>query len=369
MTRLSLTTILLGLCLAVFGCESDDPEATDTDAGAGGAGGGGEAGPAQDYVATGASLEACMPAPSYFPGDEWPECISDSGMYELAGESTPSSAARVVAFEDIGELLWRNTLAASPEAFTNAAAIYGEEGGVGSRVTRRYDSHIEKPADANCRDEDAGEKWPEYCVGPASIEPLILDALAAGAEGTDPAENARRVEAGLLWFYYVSAFKEANSCAGKAKDCDSCWAYYSGGVQPGEDAFGLAGIVQEIEPETHQAVMDAALAVRCWRDIDDAEVSEDPDLHQQALNQLDPALDRALAAVLISRLKTFPDAEGVHKDSQWAFLEVLGPVIDRAARNADATMADELLAMWATPQDLDAARAIEILNTLFPCPY
>ncbi|MCA9561687.1 MAG: hypothetical protein KC583_24235, partial [Myxococcales bacterium] len=189
-----------------------------------------------------------------------------------------------------------------------------------------------------------------------------------GALGNEPSLNAARVEGALLWFLYVSVFKESNTCTGAAKDCDSSWAYYGGGEQA-DGGLGYAGYVRELEPDTHQAVFNGLLAVRCWRDLDDGETAEDLALRDRALAQLDSALDRSLAVILIDRLETFAAAEGQAKADAWAFLEILGPVIDRAARNVDAGAADRLVATWSgRPEDADPAGAIADLEALFPCP-
>lgn len=311
-----------------------------------------------------------MPAEDAYPGDAWDACVSDDGAYHQFGESPPSSIGRVVAFEEIADLLWRQAGAIAVDNFIDAQILYGEDGGVGSRVVRRYDSHIPAPEGANCRDENAGEMWPEYCVGPAAIEPVILAAFDAAIMGEAPRENARRIEAGLLWFYYVSTFKEANSCVAAAKDCDSSWAYYSGGEQI-DGGLGLAGVIRgvgEAGVAAHEAIFQGILAVQCWRDLDPGETAEDADLMARAHGQLDRALDHGLALVLGARIAMWAEA-GDAAPEHWAFLQVLGPVIDRAAQNVDADLAAELAALFAgTAADFDAARAVEILAGLFPCP-
>ena len=98
--------------------------------------------------------------------------------------------------------------------------------------------------------------FPDYCVGPARIQPVILGALQQGAMGVgDPLVNAARVEAGLLWFFYVSQYKESYTCTTKAKDCDSAYAYYTGG-EPARGGIGLAGRVAEADPAAHDRAWD-----------------------------------------------------------------------------------------------------------------
>ncbi len=130
--------------------------------------------------------------------------------------------------------------------------------------------------------------------------------------------------------------------------------------------LGLSKYVREIEPATHQAVFDGILAVRCWREVDnDPMSSSQPEVHQRALRQLDTALERALAAVLIDRLRTWNGTDA----AAWAFLQIMGPVADRAARAVDPAKADTLAAAWAgdgTSQDAEAL--IGHLEALFPCP-
>ena len=51
----------------------------------------------------------------------------------------------------------------------------------------------------------------------AGTDDPLNKAFADGASGNEPLANAARVEAGLLWFLYVSTYKEANSCASKER--------------------------------------------------------------------------------------------------------------------------------------------------------
>ncbi|MFN3200319.1 MAG: hypothetical protein ACE366_18115 [Bradymonadia bacterium] len=311
----------------------------------------------------------CMPGETYYPGDAWDACISDDGMFNAVRPENISTIPRVASYEEIGDLLWRVDGDPSGEAFIDANIEYGLDEGLGSRVIRRYDSRIDVPEGANCRDENAGELWPDYCVGPGKILPILNAAFDAGAVGTEPRLNARRVEAALLWFLHVSSFKEANSCAGKAVDCDSAWGYYGGGGQPGGDmAFGFGGVVQSIDTDAHEAIMQALLAVRCWRDLDDAEVAENGDLHQQALDQLEPALDRGLAVVLMHALEQY--AQGGDAAAEWwAYLEVLGPTVETGARRrGDDAAADRLVAFFTGGAPDDIEPAMGDLEMLFPCP-
>ena len=291
------------LALLLAACGTDDPAETPPAEGEGEGDCTAQTAPALGGGVTG----ACDAADDAYPAG-WDACVSDDGTWHLAGEDHPSSAARVAAYEAIGELLWNNECVPSSEDFVTAQGIYGEDGGVGSRVARRYDAHLDKPADADCKAEDAAQKWPDYCVGPAKIEPMILDAFAKGIAGEDPGANALKIRSALLWFYFVSTYKEAFTCADKAKDCDSAWAYFTGGKQEDETQLGLAGEVHALDPAVHAAVFDALLAVRCWRDLDSAEQAEDDALHQRALAELDRALNRAWEVVAVPDVPSVSDA-------------------------------------------------------------
>lgn len=361
------TVLRIGLvcALAAFGCDDDDTDigaGADMGGGAGGAGGaGGGAG------GEGGGL-ACDAEADDYPGDAWDACISDDGAYVLAGDSAPSSIARVAAFDQMGDLLWAGGEPSS-EAFIDAQIIFTDDEGIGSRVGRRYDSHVEAPAGANCRETATATPYPDYCVGPVQMLPIINDAFDAGAlEQGNAFAHARRVEAGLLWFLYVSTYKEANTCFGTAKDCDSAWAYFGGGNTASDPASGLGARVQAIDSGAYAAMFDALLAVRCWRDLDEGEIAEDDALFNQADAQLDTALDYAYSLVIIANLQAYAaTAAGPEKDGRWAGLEVFGTSIDRAARARDAAAADRLAAVFASDEP-DADAAISELEILFPCP-
>jgi hypothetical protein len=53
-----------------------------------------------------------------------------------------------------------------------------------------------------------------------------------------------------------------------------------------------------------------------------------------------------------------------------AFVGVLGPFLDRAARAIDPAKADALKAQYtaATPAQVDVAQAQQLLDQLFSCP-
>ena len=368
--------LLTSLTFAMIACEDDDPMTTPM-AGVVTAGEttGGVAGEVAGEMAgemAGKEISCERPETDY-PSEALPMCISDDGIYELAGANTPSSAARVAAYELIGDLLWRNANP-TPENFIQAELIYAEDGGVGSRVTRRYDAHLPKPEGADCSAEDAGSQWPEYCTGPGQIEPLILNAFAAGNQGQEPQINAARIRAGLLWFFYLSVYKEAYTCAGKTADCDSHWAYHNGAKQRDEAPIGLGGEIEATSSEAYDAIFDAHLAVRCWRDLDSAEVAEDEELHVQVLDQLDRALDYGYARMVAAQLRSLseaPDEIGLR-----VTLSILGPTLSRAVLEArpETDIAD-WTDRWASISDLSAAidpaqiaETADTLEATLPCP-
>jgi len=359
MDSLRILTLALSLAGALSACEAKDPSSSPEGGGAAGRPAGGEGGVEPAPVL----MERCEPLSEDYPSDAWGACISDNGRYELAGESTPSSAARTAAYEQIAELLWRQQRP-SPEDFIQAELIYAEAEGLQSRVARRYDSHLDKPEGADCSLEDAGERWPAYCVGPAQIDPLIGEAFLQGVMGQAPAQNAKRVQAGLLWFSYVSAYKEANSCAAKAKDCDSHWAYTNGGTQRDEEPLGFGGWAQRANPSSYEQLFDAHLAVRCWRDLDGGELAEDMELMSQALAQLDRALDFALTQGLLVELMALSEAQGERAEALRAGLAALGPVLGRSleARGLLNEGRAAWEGRWASLADEDIAALITLLS-------
>lgn len=87
------------------------------------------------------------------------------------------------------------------------------------------------------------------------IEPMLNDAFAAGAAGKDPVLNAARVEAALLWFLFVSPYKETRTCATAQADCDSGWAYYTGGDDDRTlEGRGFARYVRARSKQAHDAI-------------------------------------------------------------------------------------------------------------------
>jgi hypothetical protein len=226
-----------------------------------------------------------------------------------------------------------------------------------------------------CRDltPDQQAQNAERCVGPALIQPILNDAFDSGIAGEDPEVNAARIEAALLWFLYVSTHKELSTCVGSQGDCDSGWAYFTGGHQHDETQLSLAAYVQDLEAETFDRAFDGVLAVDCWDDLDppagDPPARSNLELRDLAISQLDRALLRGVALIVIARLEALAVAEGDERDATWSFIEILGPVLDREAAARDGAAAGRLAAAWASgPDAIDVEATICDLETVFHCP-
>jgi len=346
------------------GC-GDDGGSTD-------AGGGSDAGPGELCDPPGdPDPGSCTPmASDYSPGpdDEWPACVSDDGRYHRI-QPTISSIARVMAFEEIGELLFDPTTDPASADFVEARMIYQEDEGIDSRVVRRYDPHFDVPDGTDCTADGVPETYPDYCVGPAQLQPIVLDAFAAGIDGMEPRVSAARIEAALLWFFYASHYKEGLTCTTKAKDCDSAYAYYTGG-EPARCGIGLARNVNEADPHAHDRAWDGLLAVRCWRDLDDGETAMDTAMRDRARDQYDRAVLDGVAAIVRDRLEKLAGASGDEQAYYHAFVQVLGQALDRHMSEASAsdatTLRDEIARDDSAAVDTDAA--IAAIDAVFECP-
>lgn len=370
----------VALAIVLQGCGDDDDPAVD---GGGGDPDGGVSGDAGDTGDGGEDAlcvpdtfppvpGACMPeADDYAPGadDGWDACVSDDGRYHSV-EPTISTVARVMAFEEIGDLLFTPEADPSSDAFLMARAIYQEDEGLDSRIVRRYDPHFDVPEGTDCTMTGVPAMYPDYCAGPARMQPVILDALSAGIDGTDPRANAGRVEAAILWFLGISTYKESLSCTSKAKDCDSSYAYYTGG-EPARCGIGLARYVAEVDAYAHDRAWDGLLAVRCWRDLDDAEVATDLTLRDRARAQYDRAVQDGLAAILRDRLGRLEAATGDAQRYWWGFVQVLAiPVLEEMERRSSTAEAASLRAEVERddPTAIDADAAILAIDAVFECP-
>mgnify|MGYP005852561425 CR=1 FL=1 len=307
--------------------------------------------------------------------DMWAACITDDATYHLVA-SSPGTIARIEAYEAIADLLWRGGTP-TPADFTAARDQYVLAEGLESRLVRREDLHLPPipmadwdpgvDPDKQCTVEANVQKYPERCVGPAKMAPLIAGAFDKGQLGQgDPDVLAAEIQAGLLWFLNLSVYKEANTCATVAsKDCDSAWAYYNGGTDL-NGGLGMATPIKEQSFDSHARIWDGILAVRCWRDLyadggayptlgtlDAAAVA----LFDRGWEQLDQALHRGHALIVRERLEGMIDraCAGAATAADWAFLRVAGPVLDREAAERDPALAAEL------------AVGVDLLDALFPC--
>ncbi|MBI4955002.1 MAG: hypothetical protein HY908_23465 [Myxococcales bacterium] len=360
---------VLTVAIALLGCESSDPDAH----GPGGAGGGSSA-PLCDanLGIVDVSGPACTAEPDdYTPRDNgsatdtWPACVSDANAY-VPFDPNISSIARAAALDEIAALLgFGGDYAPTPQDFLDARVAYTRAEGIESRVVRREDEHY-PAAPLACRDLTPAEQqsYPERCVGPVKIAPLVNAAFEAGIQGDDPVGNAARVEAALLWFFYVSVYKEATTGATTPVDVDSMWAYYTGG-EPRSGGVGLSRYVRARSLEAHDRIWDGLLAVRCWRDLDNPTgVATDLAQRDRARAQLDRALLRGLAVIVRQRSDRLACPAG------WESVKILGGVLDRDATLRDPTNAAVLRAELAKPAagDVDAAAVVAALDAVFPCP-
>jgi len=329
-----------------------------------------------------------QPLDAMSANDMWAACVSDDGAYHLV-DTSPSTIARVEAYEMIAELLWRNGTP-DADAFTDARVAYAADEGLESRMLRREDLHYPEipledwdpgvDADKQCTVPANVTKYPDRCVGPASIAPLLNEAFAAGQTGEgDPNVHAARIQASLLWFFYVSTYKEAFTCTSVPKDCDSSWAYYSGGFDRAA-GIGMAGELKPLSGTSHSRVFDGILAARCWRDLYPgdmyATLADVPmagqDLFALGWEQLDVALHRAFAVLVRERIEAQAMLCGAEADANWAFVQVAGRVLDRESEQRDEARAATLAQLWAkdpsslTNEDLEAG--VAALDAVFPCP-
>jgi hypothetical protein len=376
----------LGECAASLPCEADELIASclaacadDPDAFRGAAAAGLACGAFADLVlsrldeASACYAEVCEPLPTDFgqPG-AWSACVSDGGTYVQIEENV-STIARIGAFERIAERLWRRDGVPTPDDFLLSRDDYTIDEGLASRVARREDEHLPPVRDGSgavlrCRDEGVPALDPERCVGPAQMVPLLTDAFQRGIQGDRPLVQAARIEAGLLWFLYLSTHKEAVTCAVQRRDCDSAWAYYNGGTQRG-DGLGLAGYLRRLSPWSHERTFDGLLAMRCWRDLDNGEEATDRERMMRAIDQLDVALLHGVARIVADRASTLPLRTGEPREATWAFVQILGGALVRGVTELDGPRGQELAGLVAGPASDSAARRIaEIAIGGFVCP-
>ena len=367
MRSLNLATALS--CL--LACGAPDPTPSNGDGGTGTTDGG-FCEPSPSYLE---EVAGCQPrADDYRPranasaNDSWSACISDDNSYHPINPSI-SSVARVAAFEEIASKIWEANRVPSAQDFIDARVSYAQDQGLDSRVQRREDVHY-PPASSPCSTTGVPEQNPDRCVGPARLLPLLNDAFARGSLGEASLENAARIEAGLLWFLYASVLSEVESCGSRPQDCDSAWAYYSGATVRAEP-LGLGRYVRRVGVETHDRAYDGALAVRCWRNLDnETGVATNLALRDRAREQLDRALLRGVALVIRQRLTELSCTTGDVKKARWTFVRTLAPFLDRAAEQRNPAQAATLRAQLSSeaPEGADVAAMISSLDALFDCP-
>jgi hypothetical protein len=326
-------------------------------------------------------VSACMhAADDYEPrqngsaGDQWPACISDDNTFHQLGASPPSTSARTLAWDSMALKLWRNAAPPTMQNFLDARNEYSVAQGIGSRVDRRQDIHYPEvpgaPSALACTNAGIPLMYPDRCAGPAKLTPLINDAFQKGIAQMQPRVQAARIEAALLWFFYLSTLSEVWTCSfDKKDDCDSALAYYNA-FTPRDELHGLASYIQPLGPETHQRAFDGFLAERCWRDLDQALPATNTALYTRASNQIDRAELRGLALIARQRFGLMPCLSGEERLAAHEFLKILIGFLDRDARARNAGHADILEAQVERPDaaavDVPAAQAA--LDALYPCP-
>jgi hypothetical protein len=60
---------------------------------------------------------------------------------------------------------------------------------------------------------DVAGMYPDRCGGPGRVLPIVNDAFQKGIAGTQPLVQAARLEAALLWFFYLSTMSEMWTCS------------------------------------------------------------------------------------------------------------------------------------------------------------
>jgi len=375
--------LFASLLVAVAACGDNKPS-TDMMPGPdlGGLEDGNDCTPTDPYVE---SLFGCtvdpndyQPRDSMSANDSWPACISDNGVFTLFGASTPASASRTAAFEQMAALLWNNAAIPSAQDFVDARTAYAVPQGLGSRVERRQDIHYPEPNDPSipdpkfaCSIMGVPERFPDRCAGPAKLLPIVNDAFQRGIAGDRPRVQAARLEAALLWFFYLSQLSELwTSSFDDAADCDSAWGYFNG-AQQRDTPTGLGAYVRAIGRETYDRNFDGILAGRCWRALDPALPATNLTLYQRASNQVDRAAVRGVALIVRERLRRMQCSTGEHAQAQLEFAKILVTLLDRESTARDATRAAALKAAVVdatAPADVAVPTAVAALDAIYRCP-
>ena len=363
-------------CLFALGCSAPSPvkdagnmntEDAGTDAGCASA----------DYTE---NTSACVPAATDYqprkqvPGaNGWPACASDDNTFHLIGTGLPAAASRSVAFETMAPKLWDNPNPTRAQILS-ARDDYSVAEGLASRVARRQDvSYAEVPGSDKfaCANAGVPAQYPDRCAGPAKLKPIIDEAFVKALDGTQPVVQAARIEAALLWFFYLSMTSEVWTCGfDDITDCDSAAGYYTQ-ISPRSAPTGLARYVFRQGPQTHQRIYDALLAERCWREDQTlpAKASLQP-LYDLAQAQLAKATLRGEALILRERIGRIACSAGDAQQANIEFVKVLGGLLDHGAARYDATNAAKLKAFTADPKNEAAAisAAQAAIDAIFACP-
>lgn len=329
-----------------------------------------DAGPS-DAGPSDAGPRVCMAPVTDFPAATDYTCTmvraalaSMPNEYPVVVAGTSGAIARTAAFEQMRTNgLFDVTRDPDAATFTTARMLFdGGGSGLASRFTRRFDPHYTTPVVADsavriCQTETVWRANSEFCVGPATLAPIALQAFAQGITGdaAEPTRNyAARIEAMNIWFSHVSVYKETQTCAmtfagadGGRGDCDSAWAYY-GGDADRTSAIGYGADVLRLEPATYQRTFDGMLAVRCWREMDTSDVTMQnpytPMLSEAAIfarahAQIDAGLDRSVVVVVMDRLRAFEATSGLEQGAHLAFLRaLLAPIAARTLTDGAGVM-------------------------------
>jgi hypothetical protein len=405
-----LVAVALGCTLAA--CESDDPPLTPLDAGRGDTGPGadlgsevdggvdlGEVSDAGDPVMDlGIDVDAGLAdaggpdagprvcarsAGDYIPDvtardvTAWPACVSDEGVYRTFSSGPVGGVARADQYRQIIALLFDPTRDPTSDDFLAARSLYvntaDPNAGIAIRLGRRADFHYESavPAGTDCTAPGAAMMYPDFCVGPARLEPLVNTAFTLGS--TPGAPNSRipaaLIEAGLLWFQYVSVLSEIRGCTNTLSNCDSAWAYYTGGADA-RGGVGFGAYVQAADALAHDRAWDGVLAMRCWRDLDTTVPAMDLARRDAAYAQVDRAMLAGLVSVLRARAVRVAATTGTERSAHWTFARTLLAFLDRAARLVDPAAADVLVAqgMRTDAATVDVPAVLAALDAVYACP-
>ena len=304
--------------------------------------------------------------------DTWPSCVSDGNAFVLFGTSTPGASARTLAFVSMGTKLWKNPAIPSAAEMTAARDEYAIANGIGSRVARRQDIHYPEVPGSNkfaCNDLTVAAQNPDRCAGPGKLKPIIDDAFTKGIAGMKPVVQSARIEAALLWFFYLSSQSEVwTSGFDNAADVDSAWGYLSGTER--SKPIGLGLYFQQLDQETYDRAFDSVLAARCWRDLDKDLPSSCSLFYQRAASQVDKAFTKGMALILRDRIGKIPTLTGEAQEAALNFVNIIGLLMDRAARAIDPAKADQLKTSTqaATAAGVNVGQAQGLIDNLFACP-